>query len=70
MAVPPDQSRSRKPIIAHEIAEYMQIGDIVSTLFEDPVLVGIVVVLLGFIFFVYLFLRRTVTAFKDGMRGK
>ncbi len=48
----------------------MQIGDIVSALFEDPVLVGIVVVLLGFIFLVYLFLRRTVTAFKDGMRGR
>ena len=36
----------------------------------DPVLVGIVVVLLVFIFLVYLFLRRTVTAFKEGMQGK
>jgi hypothetical protein len=36
----------------------------------DPVLVGIVVILLGFVFFVYLFLRRTATAFKEGMQGK
>ncbi|MEF8853168.1 MAG: hypothetical protein V5A44_12180 [Haloarculaceae archaeon] len=48
----------------------MQIGDIVSTLLEDPVLLGIVVVLFAFVFFVYLFLRRTVTAFKQGMQGK
>jgi len=48
----------------------MQLGDIVSAFFDDPVLIGIVVVLLGFVLFVYLFLRRTVTAFKEGMQGK
>jgi hypothetical protein len=36
----------------------------------DLVLVGIVVIILGFIFFAYLFLRRTLTAFKEGMQGK
>jgi hypothetical protein len=36
----------------------------------DPVLVGIVVVMLAFVFFVYLFLRRTATAFKEGVKGK
>ncbi|QSG05229.1 hypothetical protein [Halapricum desulfuricans] len=33
----------------------------------DPVLVAIVAVLLGFVFFVYLFLRRTVTGFQEGV---
>jgi hypothetical protein len=36
--------------------------------FEDPVLVGIVVVLLVFVFAMYLFLRRIVTGFKEGMQ--
>ncbi|WP_267894692.1 DUF7859 family protein [Halococcoides cellulosivorans] len=35
----------------------------------NPVLWGIVAVLLGFIFFVYLFIRRIVTSFFEGMRG-
>jgi hypothetical protein len=34
----------------------------------DLVLVGIVAVLLGFVFFVYLFLRRTVTGFAEGLK--
>jgi len=33
----------------------------------DPVLVGIVVVLLAFVFFVYLFLRRIVLGFREGL---
>jgi len=32
----------------------------------DPVLLGIVVVLLLFVFFVFLFLRRTAKAFREG----
>jgi len=35
----------------------------------DPVLVGIVAVLLTLIFFLYLFLRRTVTEFRKGLKG-
>lgn len=34
----------------------------------DPVLVGLLVLILGFVFFVYLFLRRTVTGFREGMQ--
>ncbi|WEL18631.1 Uncharacterized protein SVXHr_2483 [Halorhabdus sp. SVX81] len=34
----------------------------------DPVLVGIVVVVLAFVFFVYLFVRRIATGFSQGMR--
>jgi|GEM_PF-1531323 len=45
----------------------MQIGDLVSWFFEDPVLVAIVAILLGFVFLVYLFLRRTAQGFKEGM---
>jgi hypothetical protein len=48
----------------------MQVDDLVSILLDSPVLVGIVVVILGLIFFVYLFLRRTATAFREGMQGK
>jgi hypothetical protein len=45
----------------------MQIGDLVSWFFEDPVLVAIVAVLLTFVFLLYLFLRRTAQGFKEGM---
>jgi len=34
----------------------------------DPVLVGMTVAILLFVFFVYLMIRRTVTAFTEGMR--
>lgn len=34
----------------------------------DPVLVGLITVILLFVLFVYLMIRRTVTAFTDGMR--
>ena len=33
----------------------------------DPVLVGIVAIMLGFVFALYLMLRRTVTGFQEGM---
>jgi uncharacterized protein (DUF2062 family) len=35
----------------------------------DPILVGMVALMLIFVFAVYLFLRRTATAFKEGMSG-
>jgi len=34
----------------------------------DPVLVGMVVVMLAFVFFIYLMLRRTITGFMQGMQ--
>ena len=34
----------------------------------DPVLVGIVAVLLLFVFFLFLFLRRTMKGFREGMQ--
>jgi ABC-type uncharacterized transport system permease subunit len=37
----------------------------------DPIVLGILVALLLFVFFVYLMLRRTVTGFKEGVdRGR
>lgn len=37
----------------------------------DPVLVGILAVLVAFFFFIYLFLRRIVTGFREGVeRGR
>lgn len=33
----------------------------------DPIVIGILVALLVFIFFMYLMLRRTVTGFKEGV---
>jgi hypothetical protein len=40
---------------------------ILGFLFDDPVLLGLVVIMLGFVFFVFLFLRRITTGFKEGM---
>jgi hypothetical protein len=45
----------------------MILDDLVSGFLEDPVLVAIVVIMLTFLFFVYLFLRRTATGFKEGL---
>lgn len=36
----------------------------------DLVLVGLVVIILLFFFLVFLFVRRTATAFKEGMKGE
>ncbi|MGM0592645.1 MAG: hypothetical protein ACQETI_13670 [Halobacteriota archaeon] len=36
---------------------------------DDPVIIGIVVILLSLIFFTYLLLRRTILEFRQGMRG-
>lgn len=33
----------------------------------DPMLVGMLVLMLGFVFFIYLFLRRTLVGFREGM---
>jgi hypothetical protein len=35
----------------------------------DWVLIGIIALLLGFVFFIYLFIRRTVTGFRQGVEG-
>jgi hypothetical protein len=35
----------------------------------DPILVGLLVLLLGFVFFMYLFIRRTVTGFQEGVQS-
>jgi hypothetical protein len=40
---------------------------IFGNLFQDPVFVALVVALLGFVFFVYLFVRRTLTGFQEGV---
>jgi hypothetical protein len=47
--------------------EGMVVDALVNVVSEDPVLVGIVVVMLAFVFFLYLMIRRTVTGFKEGM---
>ncbi|MBZ6494706.1 MULTISPECIES: hypothetical protein [Natrinema] len=36
---------------------------------DDPVIIAVVLILLGLVFFAYLLLRRTVLEFRDGMRG-
>jgi hypothetical protein len=40
-----------------------------SFIFNNPVIVGFVAILLGFVFFVYLFIRRTLTGFREGMEN-
>ncbi len=37
--------------------------------YNNPLVVGFVVVLLGFVLFMYLFIRRTVTGFREGMQN-
>ncbi len=41
---------------------------VVSRLLDDPVWVGLVVILLAFFFFGYLLLRRTVLGLREGYR--
>ncbi|WP_275897368.1 hypothetical protein [Halorussus sp. MSC15.2] len=37
--------------------------------YNNPMVVGFVVLLLGFVFFMYLFIRRTVTGFQEGVQN-
>ncbi|WP_269814489.1 DUF7859 family protein [Halorussus litoreus] len=36
-------------------------------IYNNPLVVGFVVLLLGFVLFMYLFIRRTITGFREGM---
>ncbi|WP_255457560.1 MULTISPECIES: hypothetical protein [Halorussus] len=36
---------------------------------NNPLVVGFVVLLLGFVLFMYLFIRRTVTGFREGIEN-
>jgi len=38
----------------------------IETLANDPILVGLIVVMLLFVFFAYLFVRRTLTGLREG----
>ncbi|MFC4450652.1 hypothetical protein [Halorussus aquaticus] len=38
-------------------------------IYNNPMVVGFVVLLLGFVFFMYLFIRRTVTGFREGVQN-
>ncbi len=40
-----------------------------SFVFNNPLVVGFVAILLGFVFFMYLFVRRTVTGFQEGVQN-
>lgn len=40
-----------------------------ASLFNDPLVLGFLVILLGFILFMYLFIRRTLTGFQEGMQN-
>ncbi|GAA0224908.1 hypothetical protein ACFFQF_09890 [Haladaptatus pallidirubidus] len=46
----------------------MQPIDIVGEYLGDPVFVGLLVAILAFVFFIYLFVRRTLTGFQEGMQ--
>jgi len=37
--------------------------------YNNPLVVGFVALLLGFVLFMYLFIRRTVTSFREGMEN-
>lgn len=36
-------------------------------IFNDPLVAGFIVLLLGFVLFMYLFVRRTLTGFREGV---
>jgi hypothetical protein len=40
-----------------------------ASIVNDPLVLGFLVVLLGFVLFMYLFVRRTLTGFKEGMEN-
>ena len=40
-----------------------------TEIFNDPLFVGILVVLIGFFLFAYLFVRRIVTGFREGVEN-
>ena len=40
-----------------------------SFLTNNPLVVGFVVALLGFVLFMYLFVRRTITGFREGVQN-
>ena len=40
-----------------------------ASVFNDPLVLGFLVILLGFILFMYLFIRRTLTGFREGMEN-
>jgi len=40
-----------------------------ASLFNDPLVLGFLVILLGFVLFMYLFIRRTLTGFREGMEN-
>ena len=42
------------------------LGDVVDILVSDPIFAGLVVVMLLFVFFAYLFVRRTLTGLQEG----
>jgi hypothetical protein len=41
---------------------------IFGDIFSDPVFVALLIALLAFVFFIYLFIRRTLTGFQEGMQ--
>ncbi|WP_266078972.1 DUF7859 family protein [Haladaptatus caseinilyticus] len=46
----------------------MQPVGIIGDLLSDPVFVGLLVAILAFVFFIYLFIRRTLTGFQEGVQ--
>ena len=40
-----------------------------ASLFNDPLVLGFLGILLGFVLFMYLFIRRTLTGFREGMEN-
>jgi hypothetical protein len=41
----------------------------VDALMNDPILLGLIVVMLLFVFFAYLFVRRTLTGLQEGYQS-
>jgi len=59
----PGRTRPRNPFALGVPPDYRMLPEV------NLVLVAIVGVLLSIVFFIFLFIRRTVTAFTEGLRG-
>ncbi|WP_203229152.1 DUF7859 family protein [Halobellus captivus] len=71
-AAPPDAIGRLRAV--HPGGDPAQIDVVVDFVASNPALVILLVFLLGFVFFAYLFVRRTLTGLRDGFdegyRGK
>lgn len=46
----------------------MELLGVFGKVLHDPLFVGLLVIMLAFVFFIYLFIRRIMTGFQEGIQ--